>query len=178
VELAPRLGVDVAGRYGHCLYAFFVTVVGDVHRVLGEDHRVVIGEGDRLAAELQRRGGDGRRRGLVLQAVHLLRLGDVPVLAELARQVAAGGAEGKDARAGIELVERLLLHRVDAEPRGAAVGGEVHLAAFHLAHETETALAFVQLAVARAQVALDATVRKRVPPPTFHGTWPPGTATP
>src|SRR5207302_9672027 len=97
---------------------------------------------------------DRLRARLVLQLVHLARLGDVPVLAELAREVAARGAEGKDARAGIEVVERLLLDRVDAEARRAAVGGEHHAAAFHLADETEAALALVQLAVARAEVAL------------------------
>jgi hypothetical protein len=65
---------------------------------------------------------------------------------------------------GIEMVERLLLHRVDAESRRAAVGGEYHAAAFHLAHEAQPALALVQLAIAGAQIALHAAVRQRVPP--------------
>ena len=138
--------------------------VRDVHRVLGEDHRIVVGEGDRLAAELQRRLRDHLRRRLVHQPVHLLRLRDVPVLAELAREVAARGAERQHARARIELVERLFLDRVDAESGRAAVGGEQHPAALHLAHEAQAALPLVQPAVARAQVALDAAVRQRVPP--------------
>src|SRR5690606_10115656 len=100
----------------------------------------------------------------VLQAVHLARLGDVPVLAELAGEVAAGGAEGKDARAGVEMVERLLLDRVDAEAGGAPVGGEHHPARLVLAHEAEPALPLVQLAVARTEVALHAPVGQRVPP--------------
>ena len=62
------------------------------------------------------------------------------------------------------MVERLLLDRVDAEARGAAVGGEHHAAAFHLAHEAKAPLPFVQAAVARAEIALYATVGQRVPP--------------
>ena len=44
------------------------------------------------------------------------------------RQVAAGRAEGEHRRARQEVVERLLLDRVDAEAAGAAVGGEHDLA--------------------------------------------------
>jgi hypothetical protein len=62
------------------------------------------------------------------------------------------------------VVERLLLDRVDAETGGAAVGGEHHRIAFTLAHEAQTALAIVQPAVARAQVALEAAVGERMPP--------------
>src|SRR5262249_39763463 len=99
---------------------------------------------------------------------HLARLGDVPVLAELAGKVAAGGAEGKDARARIELVERLFLHRIDAEARGAAVGREHHAVVLAHAHEAHAALALVQPAVARAGVALDAAVGKAMPPARVH----------
>ncbi len=87
--------------------------------------------------------GDGRGRGVVHQAVHVARFRDVPVLAELAGQIAAGGAEGQHAGAGVEVVERLLLDRVDAKARTAAVGGQQHLAALHGTDEAGGALAFV-----------------------------------
>jgi hypothetical protein len=163
-ELAPRLGVDVAGRHRHRLHAQGVAGVGGVHRVLGKDHRVVVGEGHAGAAGVVRHLGDLRRAGLVHQPVHLAALGDVPVLAELAGQVAARGAEAEHAAAGQEVVERLLLDRVDAEARAAAVGAQHHRVAHALAHEAQAALAFVQLAVARAQVALDAAIVQHVPP--------------
>ena len=67
----------------------------------------------------------GRR--LIHQPVHVARLADVPVLAELAREIAARRAERKHARAGIEVIERLLLDRIDAEARRAAVRREHHL---------------------------------------------------
>ena len=169
VELASRCLVDVPRRDGDRPYVLRAAGVGDVHRVLGEDHRVVVGERDRLAAELYRSRGDGVRARLVLQAVHLLRLRDIPVLAELAGKVAAGGAERQDAGARVEVIERLLLHRVDAEPGRAPVRREHHLGVFHLAHEAEASLALVQLAVAGTEIALDATVRQRVPPAALHG---------
>ena len=102
--------------------------------------------------------------GLIHQAIHLARFADVPVLAELARQVAPGSAEGEHAAAGIEMRQRFFLDWVDAKTRRAAIGGEDHLTALHLAHEAGAALAFVQLAVARAQVALDAAIVEFVPP--------------
>ncbi len=161
VELAPRRLVHVARGDRDGLDAARVARVGDVHRVLGEDHRVVVGERDAAAAARRRRFRDRRRRGFVRQAVHVARLGDIPVLAELAREVAARGAEGQDARAGIELVERLFLHRIDAESGGAAIGGEHHGVAVSLAHEAGAALAFVQPAIARAEIALHPAVGKQ-----------------
>src|SRR5207245_9135207 len=83
---------------------------------------------------------------------------------DLDAEVQAVGAKGKDAGSRVEMVEGFLFDRVDAEARGAAVGGEHHAAAFHLAHEAKAALALVQLAVARAEIALHAPVGERVPP--------------
>src|SRR5262249_32082542 len=97
-------------------------------------------------------------------------LGDVPVLAELAREVAPRGAERQDARAGVEVVERFLLDRVDAKARGAAVGGEHHAVALAHAHEARSALPLVQAAVARAQVALQPAVVEQMPPAADVGT--------
>src|SRR5690606_24155303 len=114
-------------------------------------------------AELRRRLGDRFRRGAVRQRVPLARLADVPVLAELAGEVAAGGAEGEDRRAGKEVVKRLLFDRVHAEPARAAVRGEHDALAVARPHEAEPALPRMQLAVARADVALDAAVVEPMP---------------
>jgi hypothetical protein len=93
VEVAPRRIAHVACRHRYRLHAAFVARVGDIHRVFGEDHRVVVSEGYALAAALRGSARDLGRRCLVHQAVHVFGFRDVPVLAELARQVAAGGAE-------------------------------------------------------------------------------------
>ena len=96
-----------------------------VDRVFEKDHRIVVGERDGAAAARApplRRSPAGE--ACRCSAVELAGLGDVPVLAELAGEVAAGGAEGQHRRAGQEVVERLLLDRIDAEAGRAAVGRE------------------------------------------------------
>jgi hypothetical protein len=79
----------------------------DIHRVLGEDNRVVVGECDGLAAELPRRFGDGLGSSRIGQAVEFTGFANVPVLAKAAAQVATGCTKGKDASARIKMIERL-----------------------------------------------------------------------
>ena len=76
--------------------------VGRVHRVLGEDHRIVVGERDARGSPTRTRRAAAIASGdaAIREPVHLARLRDVPVLAELAGEVAAGGAERQHARAG------------------------------------------------------------------------------
>src|SRR5262249_5707728 len=93
----------------------------------------------------------------------LARLADVPVLAEPARQVAAGGAERQHRRAREKVIERLLLDRVDAEAARAPEGGEDDRVLGASANEAQPALAFAELAGARAHVARDVAVGKAVP---------------
>src|SRR5262249_51451260 len=75
----------------------------------------------------------------------------------------AGGAERQHGGAGQEVVEGLLLDRVEAEAGRSPVGGQRDLVVLAGAHEAEAPLALVQLAVARTDVTLDAAVRQRVP---------------
>ena len=62
------------------------------------------------------------------------------------------------------MVQRLFLDRVDTEAGGTAVGGQHHPAVDILADKTGAALAGMQLAVTRAEVALQAAIGQRVPP--------------
>src|SRR5262249_29167967 len=89
---------------------------------------------------------------------------DVPVLTELACEVAARGAERQDARAWIEMMERFLFDRIDAETARAAVGGQHHAVADALPHEAHAALAVLQLAIAWTRVAMDAASIGAMPP--------------
>jgi len=118
-----------------------------------------------LVASLARDLGDPLGRCRVHQPVHLAALRYVPVLAKLARQVAARGAERQHARSRMKMVQRVLLDRIDAEARVAPVGRERHRVADALAHKAHAALPVVQPAIARTQVALDASVVEPVPPP-------------
>src|ERR671932_207696 len=65
---------------------------------------------------------------------------------------AAGGAEREHRAAGKEVVERLLLDRVDAEAARAAVRRQHDLVALAHADEAQAALALPELARARADV--------------------------
>jgi hypothetical protein len=62
------------------------------------------------------------------------------------------------------MVEWFLFDRIDTEAGRASVRRQDHRVTVALAHEALPALTVVQLAVARAQIALKAAVRKRVPP--------------
>src|SRR5262249_26308351 len=162
-ELDPWLRADVAGAHRHRLDAAGAAGLRDIHRIFQEDHRVVVGEGDRPAAAADRRLRNLLRRSQVLHPIERTRLGDIPVLAELAGEVAARRPERKHGRPGHEMVERLLLDRIDAETGGTAVGREHDLVGLARAHKAQAALAFVQLAIARADLALDAPVLKAAP---------------
>src|SRR5712692_4495020 len=144
--------------------AALVASVRHVHRVLRENDRIVVGEGDALAR--QRRGfrSNRLRTRLIRESVNLARLRDVPVLAETAAEVAPSRPEGEDAGAGKEVVERLFFDRIDAESGGTAVGGEHHPVPRALPDEAETPLPFLQLAVSRTKIALNSAVLQPMPP--------------
>src|SRR5690242_4675504 len=82
-----------------------------------------------------------------------LRLADVPVLAKLAAEVATRGAERQHARPGQEVVQRLLLDRVDREARRPPVARAPEPAAVVLANVAEPRLPFADETVARAERA-------------------------
>src|SRR5262249_36991307 len=110
------------------------------------------------------------RAGLVGEAIPLARLGDIPVLAELTAEIAAGRPERKHGRPGIKVVERLFLDRIDTEAGGAPVGGQHHLPTDVLPHEAESPLPLVQLTRARAEGAEQAPILLLVPEARlFHG---------
>src|SRR5208337_3322166 len=93
----------------------------DVNNVFAPDGGFVVGEGDGIAAVLQ---GEERNLfgGKVLGVdLVLMGFGDVPILAEEAAHVAAGGAYAEDFRAGEEMAEGLFLDGIDLESGGSAV---------------------------------------------------------
>jgi hypothetical protein len=84
--------------------------------------------------------------------------------AELAGQIASGRAERKHRASGQEVVERFLLDGVDAEAGRPSVRRQHHRIVHARAHEARAALPLVQLAIARAEIALDASILETVPP--------------
>ena len=61
------------------------------------------------------------------------------------------------------MVEGLLLDGIHAEAAGATVGGQHHPVVLTPPDEAQAALAFVQLAEARTQIALHPTVIEEMP---------------
>jgi hypothetical protein len=53
VELAPCIDADVAGRHRNRRDTLRAARIGGIHRVLGEDDRVVVREGDAAAVVLR-----------------------------------------------------------------------------------------------------------------------------
>ena len=62
------------------------------------------------------------------------------------------------------MIQRFFLDRVNAETAATAISREHDLTADAPANKTKTALALIELAKARAQAALDASIRQRRPP--------------
>src|SRR5207302_7365645 len=125
--------------------------------------RIVVRERHAPATELAGAFRDLFRSGFFRERVHLARFRHVPVLAEPAAEVAPGRSEREHRRTREEVIERLLLDRIDAEPARPSVSRQDDLVLLPRPDETEAALPFVQRAVARADVALDASVVERVP---------------
>ncbi len=130
VELPPRLGADVAGGDRDRLDAPLAAGVGDVDGVLEEDRRVVVGERDAAAAA---RLGRQRERLRVPRRRRACRSPGTCRCPSSGRTCRPGcsPAVPKESTGGPgqEVVERLLLHRVDAEPARPAVGGQHDLVA-------------------------------------------------
>ena len=61
------------------------------------------------------------------------------------------------------MVERFFLDRINTKSGRTSVSGEHDLLVLPSAHKAEPALAFVQLAIARTNIALDAPIRQSMP---------------
>ncbi len=144
---------DVSGGDSDGLDTVFVACGRGVDGVFGPDHRVVVGEGHAAAAGGQCGLGDGIGGGVFAEFFDFARLGDRPVLAELATEVATGGPEAEHRCAGQEVVEWFLFDRIDAEPGTLAVGGQHHFVADVLSDEAKTTVVVSEQAFPWAEFA-------------------------
>src|SRR5262249_68672 len=114
-KFCTRLGRDIARAHGDGLQSALAARLPYVDCIFKKDHRVVVSKGDRTAAAAHRRISNRFRRGHILNPVEIAGFGDVPVLTELAGQVASRGAKRQDRRAWQEMIERLFLDWIDAK---------------------------------------------------------------
>jgi hypothetical protein len=164
-EPRPGFFADVPGCHRNRTNVQFLTFLRDIDGIFHEDDRIVIGESDAPAPQILRRTRDRFRTCRRRQRVELAGLADIPVLAETASEVTAGGAEGKDGRAGQEMVQGFLLDRVDTETTRPTVRGQDDLVSGAGANETKTSLIFMQTTVTRAEVTLNPSVIELMPVP-------------
>ena len=163
IELGAGRSTHVSGRHRDGFDSPVVARIGDIGGVLPEDRRIVVGECHTATTQFVSSAGDVVGSGPAGQGIDLARLRDIPVLAKLAGEVAPRSAERQHRRTRQEVVERLLFHRVDAEPARPPVAGELHLIVDPAADEAQAALALVQLACARTDVALNPAVVEAMP---------------
>jgi len=93
VEFLAGFGADVSGGDGDGVDVQVAASFGDIDGVFEKDGRIVIGKGYAGALVIFGDSSDFFRGGGVSEGVDLAGLGDVPVLAEFAGEVAAGGSE-------------------------------------------------------------------------------------
>ncbi len=163
-ELAARFGRDVAGGDSNRLETCGPTGCRRVDRVLSPDHRVVVGKRNAAATLPNCCVSDDFGRSGFAEPGHFAALGNVPVLTELASQVAAGGPKTQHGCSRQEMIERLLLNRIDAKPGTLTVGIQHHPAVAIDTDETETAITRIQPTGTRAQLAEQSAVLLRSKP--------------
>src|SRR5262249_35147042 len=132
--------------------------------IFAPDGRLVVGEGERRAAVLDRQEHHVLRWQVGGVRLVLLRFGNVPVLAEEATHVAAGGSHRKNPCAREEVVERFLLHWIDLDRRRRGIAEAIKAPTLIDADKAETFLAIPDVAVARAKVAMNLVAWLGLPP--------------
>ena len=123
-EHVERLVGDVAVGDHDRVQPVLVGDLGAVEDVLEPDGRLVVGPGHAAAPVVV--GEDGEvadgERAQVAGDRRRVGVGDLPVLAVTAGEVAADAAQGQHRRAGEEVVQRLLLDGVGGDAADAPVG--------------------------------------------------------
>ena len=121
INVVERFVGDVAVCDHHSVQPVFLGRLADVDHILAPDGGLVVREGERRAAILE--GQERNIFGRDMGRVHLIvmRLRDVPVLAEKTAHVAARSAHGKNTRSRNEVVQRLFFDGINLERGGRSV---------------------------------------------------------
>src|SRR6266480_3847749 len=144
IEFRACILGDVAGGHSNCLDSTLAARIGNIDRVFGKDHRIIVSKGNRSTSELFSRKRDLFRRRSICELVPLARFGDIPVLTKPATEIAARCTKRQYTRSRQEMVERFLFNRIDAKSAAPAISGQHHPIAHSLPNETKPALALVQ----------------------------------
>ena len=163
-----RFLLHVAIRNHHAAEAGLVSGIGYIHQEFTEDHRLAVGVGNGWTAVLFRQFDNPLRGNVVGGDLLGTRLGDVPVLAEFAVDVAAGGGQRERERPGQVMEEGLLLDGIDVRRAHARMHQRVVGSSAILPHSAIAAFAISHRAFARTQLALDLPILKFLVELCFH----------
>ena len=164
INIMEGFAGDVAVRNHDALKAVGCGGGADIDDVLAPDGRLVVGEGEGIAALLEGEQRNILRRNFLRADLVGAGFGNIPILAEEAAHVASGGAHAEDARAGKKMIERLFFDGIDLQGGGRTVAKAVQRAAFVDADEAEASLSGADAAVARTEKTVDAAVGLGFPP--------------
>ena len=167
VDVVERFAGDVAVGDHDGFEAAGLGGFADVDNVFAPDGGFVVGKGDGVAAVFAGEFGDLFRWEMPGAGLVVMGFGDVPILAEEAAHIAASSAQAEDARAGEEMVEGLFFDGIDLERGGRGVAEREEFAVLIDTDEAETGLAVADVAVAGAEIAVDAAVGIIFPPAGF-----------
>jgi hypothetical protein len=135
-----------------------------VHDVLDEDRRLDVRVGDRGGAGMKGlgHGGGGREPAGLEVEPEPRRLRDLPVLAEVAVEVAADRRDGVGERGRRHVEERLLLDGIDVDGYGPGMDEADQLAVAVLAHPADAESVWPQQTAVGTGIAADAAIRLRL----------------
>src|ERR1017187_6259273 len=159
-QLFQRLFLDIAAADDHASHPRGAVGRRRIQDVFAEDHRFAVGIGDGGTLILAGQTRQVLRRNEA--AVHLFRtdLGDVPVLAHFAIDIAARRSHRECHAAREEMEQGLLFDGIGMGRADARIYQRVVRAATVFAHAAIAAFAVVDHALAGAKLALDLFVRQ------------------
>lgn len=152
-EWATSFRGDVASSNSDRFDTEIMTCQCCVDSVFCPNYRIVVGEGNTAAVGFVSGLSDGLGGGDVAEAFYFSRFRDIPVLAELATEIAACGTKGKNWSAWQEMIKRFFFDGVDTEACASAVGIENHLAIAIFANEAKAFITWIEVAMSGAQLA-------------------------
>ena len=156
--------MDITSRNGNGFDTHGMTGIGRVHCVFGKDDRIVVSKCDAIAAHFSGSFRNPFRTGLVLETIHFTAFGNIPVLSELAGQIAAGSSKAEHAASRVEMVERFLFNRVDAKAGAAAIRRQHHRIGLAGPDKTQPSLSVMQPTFPRAKITLNSAIIQSMPP--------------
>ena len=163
-----RLRRDVAGAHRHGLDTARATGLRHIDRVFEEDHGIVVGKGDRAAAAAHCRFGDRLGRGAILARGRAHALWRCPSSGRTCRSSCSPRCRTKGPACREESGSAASSRSDRCKSRRSVRRWSARSDRSRARARSKPPLAFMQFAIARADVALDAAILQPVPVAAGH----------